>query len=281
MIMSKTTESIRVGWQRRLRPLLVLVLGYLTVVGVGCMNPSVPFDIAINLPSIGHYEDLEVDARRPTLVVLQHGLWRSAYSLWRLERALRDHGYEVLNPSYGSTRGMIEEHARSLGQSLDRYLAERAGPTPRLCFIGHSMGGLVIRSYLAQKGAHKADLCLFIATPQRGASLVDKRKDGLLFRLFMGSKSALQLSPGHDFFSGLPRLDCAEIGVILGSKGDASGWNEDIPGDDDGTVAVSEAQLPEQTDLCTLPLGHTRISCAAEAIAQVLHYLSKGEFRSR
>ena len=279
--MSEARSNSRNGWRRALRVPLALLLCYLVSAGVGCMNPSVPFDIAINLPSIGHDESLEVDPTKPTLVVLQHGIWRSAYSLWRLERALRDHGYEVLNPSYPSTQGMIEEHAQSLGKSLEGYLAEREGPAPRLCFIGHSMGGLVIRSYLAQEGAREADLCLFIATPQRGASLVDERKDGLMFKLFMGSKSALQLSPGSGFYTSLARLTCQEIGVILGSKGDAGGWNEDIPGDDDGTVAVSEAQLPEQTDLCALPLGHTRISCSAEAIEQALHFLGKGEFRSR
>lgn len=279
--MDEINERSRIGWRRRLRIPVVVVLCYLVTVAVGCMNPSLPFDLAINLPSIGHYESLEVDPERPTLVVLQHGLWRSAYSLWRLERALRDHGYEVLNPSYGSTQGMIEEHGRSLGRCLERYLAEREGPAPRLCFIGHSMGGLVIRSYLGQDAARQADLCLFIATPHRGASLVDERKDGFLFRIFMGSKAALQLSPGSEFYDSLAMLSCPEIGVILGSKGDQEGWNQDIPGDDDGTVGVSEAQLPEQTDLCALPLGHTAISYSAVAIEQALYFLGKGEFRIR
>jgi len=239
----------------------------------------VPFDVAVNLIGTTHDEALEDNPDQPTVVVLQHGLWRSSFSLWRLERALRDHGYEVLNVSYPGTQESIEQHGRRLGKRLDEFLRKRARARPRLCFIGHSMGGLVIRSYLAQAGARKADLCLFIGTPHRGASLVDKRKEGILFRIFMGTKASLQLSPGNEFFSTLPQLACPEIGVILGARGDGEGWNEDIPGDDDGTVGKSEAQLPEQTDLCILPIGHTRLSCAAMMIEEALNFLTKGSFR--
>jgi hypothetical protein len=77
----------------------------------------------------------------------------------------------------------------------------------------------------------------------------------------------------------LPALDCAEVGVIVGAKGDAEGWNDDIDGDDDGTVAVREAQFQAQTDVCFLRLGHTGISYATETIDQALHYLRHGEFR--
>lgn len=268
-------------WRRRMRLPLAVLLCYLLLVVAGCMHPSVPFDIVINWDDYATDEALMAVEEQPTLVVLQHGLWRSPYSLWRLERALRAHGYEVLNSGYSSTSAFIEDHAATLEENLEEYLAERGGTPPRLCFLGHSMGGLVIRSYLALEGAREPDQCLFIATPHQGASLIEARRDWFIFKLFMGNKAALQLSPQSQFIRALPALDCAEVGVIVGSKGDAEGWNDDIPGDDDGTVAVVEAQLPAQSDVCFLRLGHTGITYDSAAIDQALYFLRHGEFRQR
>ena len=65
---------------------------------------------------------------------------------------------------------------------------------------------------------------------------------------------------------------------IIGSSGEPEGHNEDIPGDDDGTVAVREAHLAGEDDSVTLPLGHTRLSFDDRMIHQVLHFLKNRRF---
>lgn len=264
--------------RRILRGTVVLIVVYFTPVLSGCMNLSTPVDYLMNLGTFSHTPELVAPAdgvRR--LVVLRHGIWRSAGSLWKLERALRDHGYETLNHSYPSTSGKIEDHARLLARDLEAVLAEPDDRPLELCFVGHSLGGLQIRHYLSSPGALRPNLCVFIATPHRGAALTDKRKNWMLFEFFLGKEAALQLSPSDPFYAGLQRLDC-DCGVIYGGLGDGVGSNDDIPGDDDGTVGVDEAQLPEAKDRIRLMLGHTGISFADESVRQVLEFLKHRRF---
>lgn len=256
--------------------LLAVAVGY----GVGFafgMNPSTPTDWLLNLSSFPHIDEYEAE-EPDTLVVLQHGLWRSASSLGRLERALRDHGYDVLNTSYPSTQARIEEHAARLAERLEAHLAERARPPARIAFVGHSMGGLVIRSYLARDDAVEPWAVVFIGTPHRGAVLATKRKGSMWFDLFMGDKSALQLVPGDPLYGSFGPVRAERIGVVVGARGDGEGWNADIPGDDDGTVGAAEARLDAATDTVELAIGHTRISFAAATIRQILAFLRTGHF---
>lgn len=251
---------------RRLATVGLLAVGGCGVgVGFG-MNPSTPTDWLINLPGFPHDAALEAE-ESGTLVVLQHGLWRSAASLGRLERALVDHGYRVLNTSYPSTAALIEDHAVRLASAV-RDEVERE-PARRIAFVGHSMGGLVIRSYLGQAGVAPADTVVFIGTPQRGAALATRR-DGTFFRLLMGDRAALQLRPGDPFYDSLGPVPARRVVVIRGGLGDDEGFHAGIPGDDDGTVAVAETELVEATAVHTLPIGHTRLSLAEDVIRAVL-----------
>lgn len=252
---------------------------YVLLTSGGCITPATPFDIAINLAPAPHYPELErPDSDPPTLVVLQHGISRSAWSLWRLERALEQHGYEVLNPGYSSTMDTIEFHAEKLERDLEACLSARTGPTPRIVFVGHSMGGLVVRSYLERGRARTPWACVFVATPHRGAVLASKRESLWVFDLFLGSKASRQLIPTSPFYATLGPLRVERIGCLYGGMGDSEGRNDDIPGDDDGTVGVEEAQLPEQTDVRRLPLGHTALSVSEPALRQILTFVRFGRF---
>ncbi|MCB9888544.1 MAG: alpha/beta fold hydrolase [Planctomycetes bacterium] len=248
-----------------------------------CQNLSTPLDYLLNLGDpqpVAEWHTPPDGVRR--VVVLRHGLWRSAASMAKLERALCAHGYETLNRDYPSTSGSIQEHAARLHGEIEGYLA-RPDPLARpveLYLVGHSMGGLQIRSYLGQPGARQPTACVFLATPHRGAVLTDRRKDWLLFKLSMGDRVApLQLSPGSAFYRTLSPMHCP-FGIVYGARGDGDGWNDDIPGDDDGTVGVSEAQLEGAVDVVCLPLGHTALSIDDSSVREVLCFLRYGRFAS-
>lgn len=222
-----------------------------------------PTDPALRAPSDG----------KVRLVVLQHGLWRSRWSLWKLERALRAHGYVVFNPGYPSTAGTVEQHSQRLHDALAAEVAG-LGKVDEFYFVGHSLGGLVIADYLRRPDAVTAKACVFVASPLRGAMLADLRQHWWLFQLLMGDKAALQLSPGAPLQQRPLRLPPA-TGTIVGDKG---AGNADIPGDDDGTIAVGEAHVPGESDSITLPLGHTAVTFDDRSIRQVLAFLRDGRF---
>lgn len=252
---------------------MVLLLALLHGCGIVAKVPiSWPFDLVINTGFAPSCDELRLpDDGRRRVVVLQHGIWRTSASLARLERTLRAHGYEVWNEGYPSLTETIEQAAERLAAVVARI---RARPVDELSFVGHSMGGLVIQEYLRRPDAPAPFRCVYLATPHRGAVLADLRKHWWLFRLCMGDRAALQLSPG-DPLHRRPIPWRERSGALVGTLGEGNG---SIPGDDDGTVAVREARLEGAAAELVLPYGHTRMGMHPEVCRQVLHFLRQGAF---
>jgi triacylglycerol lipase len=259
------------------RGFLWLVLAYAATLAFG-MPFAWPFDYVTNAgsPQIEDAMRVPADGKR-RVVVLQHGMWRSSLALLRIERTLAAHGYEVHNLDYPSTRERIEDHAARLHAAVEQIHA--SGPVDELSFVGHSMGGIVIEEYLRRPDARPTASCVYIATPHHGAVLADLRKHWFLFRLAMGTKASLQLSPGDPMVQQeIPQAGPSGViasGTIVGDLGDG---NASIPGRDDGTVGIGEATFAGATDSITLPFGHTRIAYDPATARQVLHFLRTGAF---
>ena len=114
---TKHDKPKRLWWRRAPRWLGLAMLIYFMPVFVGCMNISTPFDYVINMGSFPHHRELLVPADgKRHVVFLKHGIFRSAAALWKMERALRDHGYEVHNISYDSTNAYIEDFSAQLAK---------------------------------------------------------------------------------------------------------------------------------------------------------------------
>lgn len=238
------------------------------------MPQCVPFDLAWNVGDVPLDPALQAPSDGTTrLVVLQHGLWRSRIALSRLQRALQAHGYVVCNEGYASTRLTIEAASAQLADAVERAVQAVGGPV-EVAYIGHSLGGLVIQDYLRQKDARAPFACVYIGVPHRGAVLCDLRKHWWPFPWIMGTGAALQLSPGDPIHRhAIPFKD--RSGAIVGDLGEG---NQDIPGDDDGTVAVAESTLQGAADCVVLDTGHTAIASSPVAIRQALHFLRARRF---
>ena len=126
-------------------------------------------------------------APTPRLAVFVHGL-ASTEALWRLNaqrhygnpqvsygsRLEADLGYTPLYVRYNS--GLhISENGRRLAQLLDRLVAEWPTAVEELVLVGHSMGGLVIRSathYGADRDwISRVRHLFFLGSPHLGAPL--------------------------------------------------------------------------------------------------------------
>jgi len=232
-----------------------------------------PFDYWVNAgaPEVHEALRLPADGRR-RVVILQHGMWRSPLAMLRIERTLAAHGYEVHNLGYPSTTAKIQDHAARLRDGVEVVFAR--GPVDELSFVGHSMGGLVIQEYLRNPAARQPVACVYIATPHRGAILADLRKHWFLFRLGMGTEAAFQLSPGDPLHTQTIPVP-GRVGTIVGDIGEG---NPSIPGHDDGTVGVGEAQFAGARDTVILPFGHTQITYHRATAHQVLTFLRQGAF---
>lgn len=105
--------------------------------------------------------------RRPILLVHGYGCSRGIW--WLLRRRLEAAGHTVatlsLVPPYTSIGKLVPQ----LNQRIEAVCA--ATGSKQVTLLGHSMGGLVCRSYLARHGIARVDKLLTLASPHAGTEL--------------------------------------------------------------------------------------------------------------
>ncbi len=211
-------------------------------------------------------------------VVLLHGLGRTARSMAPLARFLRRAGYRVVNVDYSSRSDRIESLAE---QAVGRGLSScRAQGARRVHFVTHSLGGILVRAYLARRRPAALGRVVMLSPPNHGSEIADALRDNVLFR-WLDGPAGEQLVTGP---RGLPsRLGPADfpVGVITGSRAAPWDlwWSRRIPGEDDGKVSVASARLEGMRDCLVVPYSHTFIMRREAVMAQVLYFLREGRFR--
>jgi triacylglycerol lipase len=213
-------------------------------------------------------------------VILLHGLFRTRFSLWKLQRALEDQGYKVWNKSYPSTRCSITDLADELFEQISEEFQDHEEP---LSIVTHSLGGIIARALISRHGTKLPPISRVVqlAPPNQGAQIVDRLKHLWLFKAVAGQagRELSQDDQGPAEENGLyPLSDAVEVGVIAGGKGDDKGYAPWLKGDNDGTVEVSSTFLSEARDHILLGHIHTFIMNATEAIENTIHFLDHGQF---
>jgi pimeloyl-ACP methyl ester carboxylesterase len=112
-------------------------------------------------------DDQRVGDRLPVLLlpgfVCNAGLWA-----W-FARALRRRGHAVFTHTAEPVFGAIDGYAEALAARV-AALSAAAGDRP-VALVGHSMGGLIARSYLRQHGASRVACLVTIGSPHHGSAL--------------------------------------------------------------------------------------------------------------
>lgn len=208
-------------------------------------------------------------------VVLLHGLIRSSAAMKRLEWAFEDRGYRVINVNYPSTELDIEDTAAI---TLDQVLRERiTDPTAKVHFVTHSLGGIILREYLANHAFPQLGRVVMIAPPNHGSELVDKFKHWPFFRFFTGP-AGQQL--GTDPDSVPQQLGPAhfELGVIAGDRTLNPFYSWFIPGKDDGKVSVASTRLDGMDDFLVVHSSHTYLPWRKKVVTASLRFIADGKF---
>ena len=154
-------------------------------------------------------------------------------------------------------------------------------------FVGHSLGNIVIRHFLADitdpaKGVltdPRIKRFVMIAPPNHGAEKADKWSNNDLFVAVLGT-SAAQLGTGWadvERHLGIPACD---FGIIAGGKGDHEGFTSSINDDDDGTLSVATTKLAGASDFVVIPQRHTLLLFDHEVFRYTARFLKRGYFIS-
>ncbi len=102
-------------------------------------------------------------------LLLVHGYGCNRGTWWWMRPRLEAAGYCVATVNLEPPLASIEAYGEVLRRRIDEVLA--ATGASRVVLIGHSMGGLASRVYLAQFGADRVAALLTLGTPHHGSRL--------------------------------------------------------------------------------------------------------------
>ena len=217
-------------------------------------------------------------------VILIHGLHQTALIMRPLAKRLQAAGCVTHQYGYRSMRDGIKTNSAR----LNAWLEENHHPDQPIDLVGHSLGGLIIRDFVAQYPKWQIGRCVTLGTPHNGSISGD-----YIWRLAPAivGKSYEQALDGT--VAPLPKG--IELGVIAGNKAQGLGQpilayhNRKLRKADleisseklahDGTVYISETKLISATDHIVLPVTHTGMLVNKAVAEQTIHFLQNGQFK--
>ena len=207
-------------------------------------------------------------------VVLLHGLTRTSASMAALATAFSDAGYAVANIDYPSTQFPIEELAP---EAIERGI--KACPVEsKVHFVTHSLGGILVRYYFADKQFARLGRVVMIAPPNQGSGVVSAMQDVPGFAWYNGP-AGLQL--GIDAQSVPLQLPAVTypVGIIAGTKTFNLILSQFLANPDDGKVSVENTRVAGMTDFIEVPYSHPFIMKRKPVIELVLRFIATGSFK--
>jgi triacylglycerol lipase len=208
-------------------------------------------------------------------VILLHGLARTRRSMRPLAVYCQRQGYCVVNIGYPSCRDPIEILAQSAIPPAVAALRKQG--VARIHFVTHSMGGILLRAYLAMQTPPELGRVVMLSPPNQGSELVDCLCRFAWFHLALGP-AACQLKTGAGELPARLGPAAFPLGILTGNR-PALGLASFFPGPSDGKVSVERAQLPGMADFLVLPYGHSLIMRHRLVQEQAVHFLETGRFR--
>jgi pimeloyl-ACP methyl ester carboxylesterase len=204
----------------------------------------------------------------PALVYV-HGLWLSGREAFLIRKRMAERGYAWHTFEYASTLNDMAAIAEALGRFVADLGAERVH------LVGHSLGGLVILRCLASHPGLPPGRIVLLGTPSmasRAAHTVGRSRFG---RQMLGQAAVEELVHRHE-----RRWDGQrELGIIAGTRSvGVSRLVVQFDEDNDGTVAVSETQLPGATAFLSLPVSHSGMLLSARVARETGSFLEHGRF---
>lgn len=227
-------------------------------------------------PSVwaAHGSDKAEDSNKE-IAVLIHGFGRSSYALRHLATKLEHAGYLTHRIEYASYGHTPEQILSEVGQQIHDCCMQH---NKSVHFVGHSLGGLLIRAFLGTESVKNLGNVVLIGTPNKGTEIVDKFRDSWWMKL--AGPMALALGTDNNSFpNSLPNPYYA-VGVIAGNYRNNDNENDNsIPGADDGMVSVESTKLRSgMSDFAIVESGHSSMRNNDTVAALTIRFLHHGGF---
>lgn len=193
---------------------------------------------------------MPADRLRPSKqpIILIHGYGCSRGVWWKIRRELEAAGHTVASVSLVPPYASIGKLVPQLAQRIDQVC--KATGAQQVILVGHSMGGLVSRSYLARHGIAQVAKLITIASPHQGSKLS---------RVGFVGQSSREMEPGSMWLRDLASESVKVPMVSIRTPHD----NFVMPQDNQ--------RLPEAEDLELAGIGHLALLYSRRTTALLLH----------
>lgn len=205
---------------------------------------------------------------RSEIVVLVHGLYMHGIAMLPLWHWMRGCGFDARRFSYPSLTRSVPENANRLA----RFLRELESSTVH--FLCHSLGGLVVRTMLAQSSWQRPGRVLTLGTPHLGCHVAKR----------LGANRALAWTVGKSLRHGLdgdvpPWPKNREVATIAGNRPIGAGrMVGGLAKPNDGVVAVAETDLGPSYSRVILPEAHSGMLVSRRVARYACIFLETGRF---
>ena len=207
------------------------------------------------------------------IIILLHGLARSSTSMWLLASRLEDAGYFVRRIGYNSLDQNPDEILKDISSQINQCCQKH---TQSVHFVGHSLGGLMVRAYLQNNKIDKLGRVVLLGTPNKGSEAADHFSNSWLMNIL--GPTAKTLGTDDNSFPNSLKAPYYPVGIIAGVV--KSELNDPvIPGKDDGVVSVEATKIDGMTDFIIIETGHSMMRYDSEVADQTIEFIKNGVFK--
>lgn len=206
-------------------------------------------------------------------VVLLHGYFKNNNCMYPIEKKLSEMGYKISNISYPSTE-----------YSIDVLAKEHVAPhiknmeCDKIHFIGHSMGGILIRHYLANNLLPNLGEVIFIAVPNQGSELVSQASNSEYLSWMLLGPAVKEIGHESEFMINLP-LPHYQAGVIAATKSSNPITSLFmLEGIDDGILTYESMKIPNMKDIVEIESNHNQVLYHPKLFDNIINFLKTGKF---
>jgi triacylglycerol esterase/lipase EstA (alpha/beta hydrolase family) len=229
---------------------------------------------SIGCSSVNALEHLNIKKEK---VVLIHGFGRSKMAMWPLYIELHSAGYDVTNVGYSSFSSTIDEIKKEVFEQINEIDFENYS---KVHFVGHSLGGLLCRSYLDEHNLLNLGNTVLIGSPNKGTEIVDTYKDEWWFD-FAGP-TAKVLGTDKNSFPNSLKTPYYRVGVIAGSANvDIDLIKKAFTKEHDGMVSVDSTKVKGMLDFVKINTSHSMMRHDDEVALQTIYFLQTKQFKHK
>ncbi len=211
----------------------------------------------------------------PTVLVL-HGLGQGRQSMQPLVTHLRKTlDATVLSIGYASPQAGLEVHADTLNDVI-----EQLPEATTLSFVGHSLGNLVVRRWMATAPPptlQRVQRMVMLGPPNQGSELA-RLASRIWFLAMLSDGPTRQLGIDWEEVCSQLAVPPCDFGIVAGGTGDERGMSLLLAGDDDAIVRVEETRLEGASGFLLLPVHHADMMRDTAVQRAAVCFLSEGRF---